>query len=183
MRHGAARGNGGQVQRIRRRQRQQRQLCLGMGDHTTGLHSLHLESTSGIRARHPHPHLQRGPIGHLQRRQEIKIADFEAAGFALRAERLRGQLQVSRPRHHRITRLGAMLVQHPVGLRIQRLEEQAMPPLILRDLGQQRRIRRGRSPFRGRIPRKSRGHRIGGHAHARPDPPVNRQHAGFPPRP
>ena len=175
LRHGAARGNGGQVQRIRRRQRQQRQLRLGMCDHAAGLHALHLETVSCIGARQTHPHLERQPVGHLQGRQEIKVADLEPARFPLCAQRLRRQLQVSRARHDRIARLGAMLVQHPVGTRLQRLEEQTMPAFVLRDLGQHRRIRRGRSPLGRGIPCQPRGHRIGGHADTRPDPPVDRQ--------
>ena len=114
----AARGDRRQIEAVRRRQRQERELALGVElvrlAPVDAAGAAHLEAVADVGARELHPDVARHAVLDVQRPQEEQVADLERPALVLRAQRLGGDLEVAGARHQRVAGAGAVLGEQPV---------------------------------------------------------------------
>jgi hypothetical protein len=125
--------------------------------------------------------ISRGPLGDVEGAQEHQITDFERAILALRAQRLRQQVEIAGAGQERLTVFGAVLIEYPMGGGTVACVKDAVALGVKAALIDERLIDRQARGGGGRaaLPR----HGLGGHADLGPDAPVERQNTGAPARP
>ena len=161
------------------RNRHHPRLCMELPAAPTLSHSLgpQFKPITFLAADQLGPDTARRAIGHSQRPEEVKIAQFKRAHLALRPHRLGSNLQIARPGDQRLPRLGAMPVQHPPIHPIGRGKHPVARPVKPR-LIQHGRIHRH---HRRRHPARAIGQSLGRHANPGPNPPVQRNHLSLAP--
>ena len=131
--------------------------------------ALHLKLVALDAATQPHAHRPALAIRHVQRAEEVQVAQLERAVLADRRQALGGHLQVAGARHQRVAFLGAVLVEQPRRLARHRAADQRLFAADLHELVEQR-LFDGLRAAAAAIRRAVVGRR---HADAVPDAPLH----------